>query len=101
MIYTPRAAIDLLEYQFQNPYPAPGNKSTCTKVMFHGYEISIAMDSSHGPGDLSRSDIRVYRDNRDVSEDFHAPDCNMIYGTAEELFRVMKAIEQRENDRVE
>lgn len=70
------------------------NPQVCTKVEFRGYEISIAMDSSLQYGrDLSRTDIRVYKDDKDVSEKFLDEGCNMIYGTAEELFRVMKMIE--------
>jgi len=45
----------------------------CAKFKYKGYEISIAMDDSCGAlPNLSRSDIRVYRDydGKDVTEQF-------------------------------
>lgn len=57
-IQTPRACIDLItglhdKKQLINP-------SVCTQINIGGYQISIAMDSSIGPGDLFRTDIRVF-----------------------------------------
>lgn len=54
-IYTPRVCIDMTLAM-----PKSRNKATSTKIPYHGFEISIAMDSSHGDGDLSRSDIVVH-----------------------------------------
>jgi hypothetical protein len=63
MIYTPRCVIGMLEHPM---FRTVTNKQVCTKINFRGFEISIAMDSSHGPGDLTRSDIRVFDQDRGV-----------------------------------
>lgn len=96
MIYTPRAVIALHEYKLK--HGAVQNPCVCTKIEFKGYEISISMDSSHGPGDLFRSDIRVYTkpanvEGVDVTSGFLREDENMLYGDAETLLRIMKKIE--------
>ena len=101
MIYTPRSVVSMIERNCRTRGPGVGNAQVNTKIEFYGYEISIAMDSSLGAGDLTRADIRVYHDDQDVSERFHAPECNMIYGTAGELFRVMNAINDLEKNREE
>lgn len=100
MIYTPRCVIDFL-----TTTPRLQNKMTCTKIDFRGYEISISMDSSHGDGDLFRSDIRVYTkpgavDGVDCSEVFLAEGESMLYGDAETLLRVMKKIETMSKENV-
>lgn len=74
------------------------NPCVCTKIEFLGFEISISMDSSHGPGDLARSDIRVYTNPGSVpgvecTSEFLADGESMLYGDAETLLRVMKKIE--------
>ena len=53
-IYAPRGVVTLLRMT-----PHSRNPSVCVKLPYKGYEISIAMDSSHGDGDLRRSDITV------------------------------------------
>lgn len=90
MIYTPRVCTDMIEEQATWPSP---HRSVCTKIDFKGYEISISMDSSHGPGDLCRTDIRIYQKDADVTSMFCAADEFMLYGNAETLLRVMKQIE--------
>lgn len=92
MIYTPRVCIDAL---FHPVVLGLKNKQVCTKVEFKGFEISIAMDSSHGDGDLKRTDIRVYSitKGKDISELFYVDGETMLYGDAETLLRVMKQIE--------
>jgi hypothetical protein len=94
MIYTPRVVIDMLTSPL---YGRQSNKMVCTKIDYKGLEISISMDSSHGNGDLARSDIRVY-DNRsgngiDITDRFLEDDESMLYGDAETLLRIMKKIE--------
>lgn len=94
-IYTPRSCIDTLvsnAHACLNGLDALRNPQTCTKVVMGEYEISIAMDSSHGDGDLFRSDIRVFQNGKDVSDKFLINDEKMLYGDAETLFRVMKGI---------
>jgi DNA-directed RNA polymerase subunit RPC12/RpoP len=68
------------------------NNHANTKIVFHGYEISIAMDDSCGRmNKLGRTDIRVYKDDVDVSWQFNDGD-SYIYGTAENLFSIMQKI---------
>jgi hypothetical protein len=87
-IYTPRCSIDMLL-----SLTGEKNKSTCTKIPYRGFEISICMDSSHGNGDLFRSDIRIYNaTDDDVSTNLLGSD--MIQGTGENLFAIFKAIDQ-------
>ena len=44
---------------------------TCTKIMFHGYEISISSDQSLCSNvDLTRTDIRVYQEETDITYRF-------------------------------
>jgi hypothetical protein len=87
MIYTPRVVIDMLTSPL---YGRQSNKMVCTKIDYKGLEISISMDSSHGNGDLARSDIRVYDD---ITDRFLEDDESMLYGDAETLLRIMKKIE--------
>lgn len=94
MIHTPFGVIKLMLDEHRENGTIL-NPSVCTKIDFKGYEISIAMDSSLKFGrDLVRSDIRVYKDNKDVSKDFLVEDENMLYGDAETLLRIMKQIDQ-------
>jgi hypothetical protein len=94
MIYTPRECISLLKSPLNNGR----NPMVCTKIAYRGYEISISMDSSHGPGDLVRSDIRVYTNpgavpGVDCTDAFLGRDETMIYGTGEELARLFRMID--------
>lgn len=96
MIYTPRACIDLLRHQFLGG--AITNPVVCTKIEYRGFVISISMDSSHCPGDLFRSDIRVYTNpgavpGVDCTTEFLEEDEPILYGDADTLLRVMKKIE--------
>lgn len=98
MIYTPRCIIEFLVTT-----PRLRNKQVCTKIEYKGFEISISMDSSHGPGDLARSDIRVYTapgavPGADCTSEFLADGETMLYGDAETLLRVMKKIETMNKD---
>lgn len=69
------------------------NPSVCTKIEFSGYEISIAMDSGICFGnDLTRSDIRVFKDDKEVTDRFLRGDEKMLYGDGETLYRVMQQI---------
>jgi hypothetical protein len=83
VIYTPRLC-----------FPKEEFPRTCTKILFMGYEISIAMDASCGPGDLSRADIRVYLDDVDVTCKFWVDNETMLVGNGDVLFRVMQKIVQ-------
>lgn len=91
-IYTPRVCISLL---FADP--TQKNKSVCTKIPYRGYTISIAMDSSHGDGDLFRSDILVDNANGDcvtalVFDEFKEQ--RVIYADAEALKRAFAGIDK-------
>ncbi len=91
MIYTPRACIDALTSPTSQDH-----KQVCTKIELNGFEISIAMDSSYSNGNLSRSDIRVWRiqDQTDITDLFLEEGETMLYGDAVILLRVMKQIEK-------
>ena len=98
MIYTPRSVIDAL-YHPKLQYLK--NKQVCTKIEYKGFEISIAMDSSHGDGDLFRSDIRVFTKpgavpGVDCTSNFLEEGETMLYGDAETLLRVMQHIQFHE-----
>lgn len=45
--------------------------NVCTKIEYKGFEISIASDSSCKENEriLTRTDLRVYKDDIDVTED--------------------------------
>lgn len=93
MIYTPRCVVDMLLHPLAR---STKNKAVCTKIDFKGFEISIAMDSSHGDGDLFRSDIRVFADGgtKDVSSTFFEDSETMLYGNAETLLRIMNKMNE-------
>jgi hypothetical protein len=67
-IYVPRSVIQQITYihdkkQLTNP-------CVCVRFERKGYEVSLSMDSSLGPGDLKRAEIRIYKNNVDVTNDF-------------------------------
>ena len=69
-----------------------------TVILYKGYDISIAMDSSHGNGDLVRSEIMVWLEG-DTSYSGHTTaqflvgDETRLDGTGEVLKRVMDKID--------
>jgi len=88
MIYTPRPMIDAIlslgaSGQLTNP-------QVCTKIEFRGYEISVAMDASHGRGALARTDIRIYKGEEDVTKVLFPNDACLI--DAEDLARVFAVL---------
>ncbi len=70
-----------------------GTGAVCTKIDFMGYEISIAQDDSCGAfnGVMQRSDVRLYKDNEDVTAEFG--DFRWVSG--EDIFKIMKMIENK------
>ena len=95
-IYTPLVVVQA------NKTRTDGNYSTCTKIIFEGYEISIASDQSLCKGnDLERTDIRVYDINngKDVTDDFvkiynkeHGENSLTIFTGPEDLLFIMQTI---------
>lgn len=73
-------------------------RATCTKIMFHGYDISMAFDNSCGGMGrrLGRSYLKVFLGEKDVTSKF-SPDHvgEMCAFTSHDLFDVMKKIESR------
>lgn len=67
-IYVPLRSVE------RNKNRLNGDYGNCTKLNFHGYEISISSDQSLCQNnDLIRSEIRVYTGqgyNEDVTDDF-------------------------------
>ena len=91
-IYTPVAA--LLSTEIGNSTV----RQTCTKIMFGGYEISIAMDGGYlngtsGAARLARTEIRVFRNDRDLTDRFFESGETVLF-TSDDLLRIMKKIEE-------
>ncbi len=64
-IYTPLSVIHANKSRIDRDF------CTCTKIMFHGYEISISSDQSLcSNADLTRTDIRVYLGKADITYEF-------------------------------
>jgi len=66
-IFTPRAHFDMIEKS--EAIRAQPNRQTNTVIEVGDYQISVAMDSSHGTGDLFRTEILVFKkaDEKDIS----------------------------------
>ena len=84
MIYTPRSE---------------DTNHTCTKIMFRGFEISIAMDDRclGGNRPLTRSVLAVFKGDKDVTYRFrgvsnNATENGILDCKAEDLYKVMQAI---------
>lgn len=97
MIYTPFVCIDMLKHRYGGRGIVT-NPTVTTKIEYKGFEISISMDSSHQPGDLTRSDIRVFAapgamPGVDCTCSFLEGDETILRGEAETLLRIMKKIE--------
>ncbi len=94
-IYVPRPVVDMLLQ-----LPQQKNKCVCVKFPHKGYEISLSMDSSHGPGDLFRSDIRVFLGDREVTTDiFPKSTCedgsaSTVYGDVDNLRAAFSKIDE-------
>ena len=97
MIYVPRLSIDLLLAVTGAPQPPKHfNATVNTRIEYKGYEISIACDSSHGPGDLRRSEMRIYIGDNDVTYAFFPyEEYPVLPGTAENLKEAFARIDSR------
>ncbi len=92
-IYVPRVSISLLINNFQ--LGQMENPCICVRIPYLGYEVSIGMDSSHGPGDLNRSDIWVFEEGRDITDRVRAvvsPEADMLRGDADTLLAVFHCL---------
>lgn len=58
-IYTPRAHYTMIENNEE--LRRSKMRQTNTVMTIGDYQISIAMDSSHGDGDLTRTEVRVFK----------------------------------------
>ena len=69
-VYIPRAVITAIEENARRPlgHQDP-NVSVCVRIPYRGFEISIVCDSNHTKGDLFRSDLRVYKDEDNMTEE--------------------------------
>jgi hypothetical protein len=71
-----------------------------TKIEFKGYQISIAMDDSCGTMEhYSRTDIRIYHGDSDVTENFNDVLQDSCLRSSDDLFNVMLAIHEEHQDR--
>lgn len=94
-IYIPRSVIDSITYNHDKGLLF--NPNVCIKFERNGYEISLAIDSSLGPGDLRRGEIRIYRGKEDVTNDFMNlfPGQNLIYGDIDNLLACIAEVDRR------
>jgi hypothetical protein len=93
LIYTP------LPMVIANQTRDNGNYQTCTKINYYGFEISVASDQSLCAGnELQRTEIRIYKDNHDVTDRFvkHYNDNNCfqtnMFTSPEDLHFIMDTI---------
>lgn len=63
VIYVPRSVVTRILAD-----PKNHNPNVCMKLLYFGFEISIACDSSQGPGNLARTDIRIWRGTEEYTE---------------------------------
>lgn len=97
-IQTPRACIDMITglhdlKQLTNP-------NVCTQINIGSYQISISMDSSHSPRDLTRTDIRVFdmsTGDNTMNADITAKVCSAldlprIINSPQDLFQIMNML---------
>lgn len=96
MIFTPRTSIEMLGTVYFNARGT--NPAVNTVIAYKGYEISIAMDSSHTDGDLSRSEIMVWPIGElnftgDVTNQFFVDGETRLDGTGVVLKRIMDKID--------
>lgn len=90
-IYTPLRMVKAIKTTEDSSY------QICTKIRYFDCEISIVMDQSCDVGnDLNRTEIRVYWDEQDITEEFmkDGTDQDMLTD-AEDLHRVMNEIAKR------
>lgn len=93
-IYVPRGGV-----QFHHHKTSEVDKSRdalaniCLRIPHKGYEISISCDDSAGCcTDLVRSDIRIYKDDVDVTLDVMKN--NTIYADSQSLKRALRVIDE-------
>jgi hypothetical protein len=94
-IYIPRSVIESITYEHDKGSLI--NANVCVKFDRKGYEISLAIDSSCGPGDLRRCEIRIYHGQQDVTDEFMNlfPRCNLIYGDIDNLIACIAEVDRR------
>jgi len=66
----------------------------CLKHHEGEYEVSIAFEQTH-PGVFSKADIRVFKQDLDVTEDFST---DIIEGTFENFVKVVEYIRSVKNE---
>ena len=65
----------------------------CTKILFKGYEISLVMDDSCGClNHYGRVDVRVFKNDEDVTKEFFPKHEGCEYINGEILFDLMTKI---------
>lgn len=93
-IYVPRGGVQFHHNRTRdvdNSRDALAN--VCVRIPHKGYEISISCDDSAGCcNELVRSDIRVYKDDEDVTVEVMKSSVN--YGDAQTLKRALRRIDE-------
>jgi hypothetical protein len=75
-----------------------GIGAACVRIPYKAYEISIACDDSCGAfEDLRRSEIRIFKDEKDVTGEIMTwlPPRTPVYGDATNLRFAMEAIDHQ------
>jgi hypothetical protein len=92
-IYTPRSLItQITKAHDKNELINP---CVCTKINIDHWEISISMDSSITPGDLGRTDIRLFDKSTGADHTHIVKMClgmksNVIFSDSDDLLKIMK-----------
>lgn len=94
-IFIPRSVIESITYGHDKG--SLFNPNVCVKFERKGYEISLAIDSSCGFGDLRRGEIRIYHGKQDVTGDFMNlfPRQNVVYGDIDSLLACIAEVDRR------
>jgi len=70
------------------------NWRSCVKFNYHGYEVSLALDSNHRrDANLVRGEFRVYQGEFDVTNTMF-PNEQLLYGNVETLLRIFRVIDE-------
>lgn len=70
-MYIPRGMVDDIILNSQRPKDERDrNLVLCVRIPYKGFEVSVALDTSHTDGDLHRSDLRIYKSERNMTRQF-------------------------------
>jgi hypothetical protein len=91
LIWIPRSTVErtLLDARLGR-----SNFCSCVKFDYHGYEVSLALDSGYGPtANLVRGEFRVYRGVSDLTAELF-PHEQLLFGNVDTLLRIFRVIDE-------